>query len=210
MLPIGISLARISILWYAYCIVLLLRISSASFRSGKGETRVKKYVIGVVLVLSVSIIFQGFVIAGMLGGRSKQAMTIQPTGAAIWDLLKQMDYSKKWRMWPGKTSLYPGKEPHGALLTTYVNIPVFMAIAGKRGMLPNGSMIVTQNYSAERNLTDITVMYKAAAYNPEAGDWFWVKYAPDGKVQAEGKVDTCIKCHAAKKDNDYIMTTPLK
>jgi hypothetical protein len=137
-------------------------------------------------------------------------MTIQPTGTAIWDLLKQMDYSKKWRMWPGKTSLYPGKEPHGALLTTYVNIPAFMAIAGKRGMLPNGSMIVMENYSTDRKLTDITVMYKSAAYNPEAGDWFWAKYSPDGKVQAEGQAETCLKCHAAKKDNDYIMTAPLK
>ena len=190
--------------------ILLLRISSASFRSGKGETRVKKYVIGVVLVLSVSIVFQGSVLAGMLGGRSRQAMTVQPTGAAIWDLLKQMDYSKRWKMWPGKTSLYPGKEPHGALLTTYVNIPAFMAVAGKRGKMPDGAVIVMQNYSVDKKMTDITVMYRIAAYNPEAGDWFWAKYAPDGKVQAEGKVDTCIKCHAAKKDNDYIMTTPLK
>jgi hypothetical protein len=170
----------------------------------------KKYVVGVVLVLSMSIVFQQFAIAGMFGGRSKQTMIIRPTGAVVWDLLKQRDYSKKWRMWPGKTSLYPGKEPHGALLTTYVNITAFMAIAGKKGMLPNGSMIVTENYSADKKLSDITVMYKVPAYNPEAGDWFWAKYAPDGKIQAEGKADTCIKCHSQNKDNDYIMTVPLK
>jgi hypothetical protein len=170
----------------------------------------KRCFIGLVLVISVSIVFQGFATAGMLGGRSRQSMTVQPTGTAIWDLLKQMDYSKRWKMWPGKTSLYAGKEPHGALLTTYVNIPAFMAIEGKRGMLPNGSMIVMQNYSADRKLTDVTVMYKSAAYNPEAGDWFWAKYSPDGKVQAEGKAETCINCHSAKKDNDYIRTAPLK
>jgi len=170
----------------------------------------KKCLIGVALVLSVSIVFEGFVLAGMLGGRSRQTTTIQPTGAAIWSLLKQMDYSKKWRMWPAKTSLYPGKEPHGALLTTYVNIPAFMAIAGKKGMLPNGSMVVMEDYSTDKKLSDITVMFKVQAYNPEAGDWFWAKYAPDGKIEAEGKVDTCIKCHGQNKDNDYVMTGPLK
>ena len=170
----------------------------------------KKWLIGVVLVLSISIVIEGFVLAGMLGGRSRQSMTIQPTGADVWSLLKQMDYSKKWRMWPGKTSLYPGKEPHGALLTTYVNIPAFMAIAGKKGVLPDGSMIVTENYSADKKMTDITVMFKVQAYNPDAGDWFWAKYAPDGKIESEGKTDTCIKCHGQNKGNDYIMTGPLK
>jgi hypothetical protein len=170
----------------------------------------KKCLVAVVLILSISIILEGVVPAGMLGGRSRQSMTIQPTGADIWGLLTKMEYSKKWRMWPGKTSLYPGKEPHGAVLTTYVNIPAFMAIAGKRGELPNGSMIVMENYSADKKMTDISVMFKVQAYNPEAGDWFWAKYAPDGKIEAEGKVDTCIKCHGQNKGNDYIMTGPLK
>jgi hypothetical protein len=170
----------------------------------------KKCLVAVVLILSISIILEGVVPAGMLGGRSRQSMTIQPTGADIWGLLTKMEYSKKWRMWPGKTSLYPGKEPHGAVLTTYVNIPAFMAIAGKRGELPNGSMIVMENYSADKKMTDISVIFKVQAYNPEAGDWFWAKYAPDGKIEAEGKVDTCIKCHGQNKGNDYIMTGPLK
>ena len=116
----------------------------------------KKCLIGVVLVVSISIVFEGLVLAGMFGGRSKQAMVTQPTGVSVWNLLKQMDYSKKWRMWPAKKSLYSGKKPHGALLTTYVNIPAFMAIAGKKGMLPDRSMIVMENYSADKKLTDIT------------------------------------------------------
>jgi hypothetical protein len=59
-------------------------------------------------------------------------------------------------------------------------------------------------------MTAITVMAKSRAYNPEAGDWFWARYAPDGKIEAEGKVEACIKCHSAKKDNDYLFTGPLK
>jgi hypothetical protein len=31
-------------------------------------------------------------------------------------------------------------------------------------------------------LKAITVMYKIKDYNPADGDWFWVKYSPDGKA----------------------------
>ncbi|MDZ7700459.1 MAG: cytochrome P460 family protein [Deltaproteobacteria bacterium] len=43
-------------------------------------------------------------------------------------------------------------------------------------------------------------------YNPDAGDWFWVKYKADGSIAAEGKVNSCISCHSAVKANDYIFT----
>ena len=146
------------------------------------------------------------------GGRggSQATTAIEPKGAILWEQLKKMDYKAKFKMWPGKTSLYQGTEPHGSLLTTYVNIPALMNIVGKKGVLPEGSIVIKENYSADKKLMSVTVMYKVRAYNPDAGDWFWAKYAPDGKVEAEGKVDACIKCHSAKKDNDYIQTGSLK
>ncbi|MBI5410178.1 MAG: cytochrome P460 family protein [Nitrospirae bacterium] len=39
-----------------------------------------------------------------------------------------------------------------------------------------------------------------------AGDWYWAKYDAGFNILAEGKVEDCIKCHAEKKDNDYIFT----
>jgi hypothetical protein len=77
-------------------------------------------------------------------------------------------------------------------------------------MLPDGAIIVKENYSADKKLGALTVMYKVKGYNPQAGDWFWVKYLPDGKVAVEGKVDACINCHASAKANDYVGTAPLK
>lgn len=56
----------------------------------------------------------------------------------------------------------------------------------------------------------LSVMYKIKGYNPEGGDWFWVKYSPDGKVEASGKVKGCIDCHSKQKDNDYIFTGKVK
>ena len=85
-----------------------------------------------------------------------------------------------------------------------------MAIARKEGTLPDKSVIVKENYSPEKQLTAITVMWKVRGYNPAGGNWFWAKYAPDGKIEAEGKADMCITCHGKNKSNDYIMTAPLK
>ena len=62
-----------------------------------------------------------------------------------------------------------------------------------------------------KKLESLSLMYKIKGYNPDAGDWFWVKYSPnDGYVLASGKVDACITCHASKKDNDYIHTATVK
>ncbi|GAB4331876.1 MAG: hypothetical protein Kow0099_03400 [Candidatus Abyssubacteria bacterium] len=135
---------------------------------------------------------------------------LEASAAALKEYLQQANYQETWKMWPGKSALYEGTEPHGVLLTTYVNDTAYEAIEGKQGMLPPGSLIVKENYGPDENLMALTIMYKVGGYNPDAGDWFWLKYLPDGTVEAEGKAEACIGCHAAKKDNDYIMTGALK
>jgi len=110
-----------------------------------------------------------------------------------------------WSLWPDKGRMYKGAHPHGAFLTTYINDYAALGIKeGKR--MPHGSMIVKENYSQEKKLAAITVMYKIDGYNPDAGNWFWAKYEPDGKPLASGKVPECINCHKSRMENDYIMT----
>lgn len=58
----------------------------------------------------------------------------------------------------------------------------------------------------DSTLAATTVMLKAPGYDAEHADWFWAKYAPDGSVQASGRVETCAGCHAAAKSYDYLMT----
>jgi hypothetical protein len=53
-------------------------------------------------------------------------------------------------------------------------------------------------------------MYRQAGYNADGGDWFWLKYKPDGAILAEGKVGGCIGCHAAVQMNDWLFTGPVK
>ena len=66
--------------------------------------------------------------------------------------------------------------------------------------------MIGDRFVGPKTLAAITVMYKKAGYNPQVGDWFWVKYGPDGSVKKEGKVGGCINCHGAGADNDYLLT----
>lgn len=130
-------------------------------------------------------------------------------GQDVISYLNEVNYHG-WSLWPGKTELYKGRHPHGAFLTTYVSKGAYQAIDKKAGSIPNGEFVVKENYDADKKLAAITVMYKLAGYNAEAGDWFWLKYAPDGSVQKEGKVGGCIGCHAAVKSNDWLFAGPVK
>lgn len=111
----------------------------------------------------------------------------------------------KWALWPGKGEMYKGKEPHGALLTAYVNEIALDSISKMKGMAEH-SMIVKENYTPNKELAAITVMYKVKGYNPDGGDWFWAKYDAKFNILAEGKVKDCMDCHNSMKDNDYIFT----
>ncbi len=130
-------------------------------------------------------------------------------GKEVVAYLDQANY-QSWQLWPGKAKLYEGRHPHGAFLTTYVSKGAYQAIAGKTGSIPAGEFVVKENYTPEKQLDAITVMYRQAGYNADGGDWFWLKYKPDGAILAEGKVGGCIGCHAAVQMNDWLFTGPVK
>jgi len=154
------------------------------------------------VVAAAGMIMGGVAYAGMPGADGVQLQKY---------LTKDKPYVK-WKLWPGKGKLYKGTEPHGALLTTYVNEAALKSIKAKKG-LKDGSIIVKGNYMPDKKLAAVTVMYKVKGYNPGAGDIFWMKYLPDGKIEASGKsgmVDMCIGCHAKVKGNDYLFTGKVK
>jgi hypothetical protein len=130
------------------------------------------------------------------------------TADAVWAHLQERQFASTWAMWPGKTSLYPGNEPHGMLLTTYVNSLGVDAITNGATAMPVGTIIVKENYRPDSTLAATTVMYKVAGYNAEHGDWFWMKRLANGEVEAAGRVATCQSCHA-QSTTDFIMTQTL-
>ncbi len=104
-----------------------------------------------ILLFVLVFLFSGFLWAQVKGKMSKgKATMVEASGASLWDHLKKVDYSNKWKMWPGKTALYKGTEPHGALLTTYVNGTALKAIQEKKGMLPAGSIVAKENYTPDK------------------------------------------------------------
>jgi hypothetical protein len=151
-------------------------------------------------------------LAGCAGQQGPTAadQQFQPSGKAIWVQMQNADYTRNWAMWPGTQALYKGNEPHGMLLTTYVNKPALDAIRNKAGTMPDGALVIKENYMPDGKLAAITVMYKAKNYNPSDGDWYWVKYEPDGRVDVEGKDPMCIACHGAVRTNDFLFTGPVR
>lgn len=157
--------------------------------------------------LSILILICLAAVSAYAMGHKKAPMA---EGAAIITYITDSNPYQRWELWPGKGQLYKGRHPHGALLTTYVSDNALAAILGKEGTLPDGALVVKENYSADRKLDAITVMYKKKGYDPQSGDWFWLKYGADGTIMAEGKVGGCIGCHASATDNDWLLTGPIK
>ncbi len=129
---------------------------------------------------------------------------------------------------------YGGAKPHGMILElAYQDLDV----DGHTGFI-----VVKKNYDGPgvseeavawdraRYLSSITVMFKReVGYDPDNQDWFWVKYKPDGSLQAKdvggakvplaGRIAKgksredsrgCIYCHASAGGGDYIFYPYVK
>lgn len=144
------------------------------------------------------------------GSSMAPAMPRETFESKFWKYLKGSRYTQ-WSPVPGKTGdVYAGQSPHGATLKMYLN----RKAAGRPTELPDSSILVKENFGPDgKTLMAITVMYKTTKYNPEAGDWYWIKYLPDGRVDQKqtpngamrlaGKPKGCIECHVAAKGGDY-------
>lgn len=123
--------------------------------------------------------------------------------------------------WPMKSDLYPGQSPHGKFLRLYYNVvniegtPYHVIVKDNFG----GPDLETVSASPGEYLAAITPMVqREAGYDPENGDWFWVKYMPDGTIEknakgvamagrvARGADKGCIACHHQARDNDLVFT----
>jgi Cytochrome P460 len=135
------------------------------------------------------------------------------TGAAVWSHIQEEEYRDNWDLWPGTEKFYKGNSPHGMLLTTYVNEVAFEALQAGTTRMPNGSVVIKENYMPNHELAAVTVMFKKGGYNPDFSDWFFTKHKPDGSLFAmpngmamEGRLPGCQGCHLAKKDADFLFT----
>ena len=153
-------------------------------------------------LLSIAIL----IMAGLTISMIPQGDMPDADGKELWEYMMKKNSYTEWDHWPGMEKMYEGQSPHGAYLKLYVNDVAKKAIKNGKKEMPANAIIVKENYNKEKKLVALTPMYKVKAYNPDAGDWFWAKYATDGKIMAEGKVDGCINCHSKVKQDDYLFS----
>lgn len=130
-----------------------------------------------------------------------------PDPAALWDYISNENPYSRWEFWPDHAGLQEGKSPHGVFHRVYVNAK---ALNSKGWPLAAGSILVKENFTEEKDLSAVTVMYKVRGFNPEAGDWYWVKFTPDGTPAEAGKPRSCINCHSGAAQRDYTMVHRFK
>lgn len=142
-------------------------------------------------------------------GKQAQAEELPPPEAgAVWAYIHEVSPYRGWQTWPSQAAS-PTPKPHGPLGRTYANEPA--ARAAKAGRpLPPGSIIVREGLSEKgQRLLNVAVMYKAAGYHPEGGDWYWLLASPQAAAQglysAQGKVGTCLACHLGEGGNDFVL-----
>ncbi len=141
------------------------------------------------------------------GSCKKSEMTENEDPVKLWNMITNENSYTNWSFWPDHRGMQPGHAPHGPFNKVYVNEP---AMKAAKTPMPDGSVVVKENYSKNKKLAAITVMKKIKGYNPDGGDWFWVKYSPDGKADKSGRVEGCIKCHEAHSANDYVFVHMIK
>jgi len=133
------------------------------------------------------------------------------TAAAVWAMLTEADFRDSWTLWPGLGELYSGNEPHGMLLTTYLNDIALEALESQAGSMPVGAVLVKDNFMPDSTLAATTVMLKReTSYNPEHNGWWWLKRNADGTNEVVGRGAGCQSCHGGQAaDNDYVVTGSL-
>jgi hypothetical protein len=184
----------------------------------KGSCSVKRFMIFPLLVLPVLFLIAAliFFYTGKVGAQDSDQKTSQ-----LWQRIQGDKYRNNWSLFPGKGKLYKGTEPHGMLLTTYVNETAEQALTSGAKELPKGSILIKENYMPDKTLAAVTVMEKTGE---NKDDWYWVKYNPDGTIAtmemekdgmkmnmpvAGGKETMCAMCHAASVSGVYNIMTPL-
>jgi hypothetical protein len=151
----------------------------------------------------------GFCIGGILLCCTLSGLAAEmpkPNGAAVWKFITEESSFKDWKRLPEIPKSHGSFVPDTPEQKTYANK---QALESTTLPLSNGAMVAKYNLSPANEIKAITIMYKSEGYNPSAGDWFWVEYDPDGKVQKEGKPESCIGCHAKAASNDYLLAHDL-
>ena len=129
----------------------------------------------------------------------------------LWNKLELMGFNSK------DSKLYTGSPPHGKVREVLEGKIDGNLIVLKRNYGGKGVSVDSVSSNRSKYLKAITVMAKRPGYDPADKDWFWVKYAPDGKIMknpkgmklagkvAKGMPVGCISCHSSAPGGDFLF-----
>ena len=146
------------------------------------------------------------------GGAMPAPKTADPSSETrqVWALLANY---KTWPKFAENPSPKRSATHENMFVVSYHNQAVAQAITSKTLPLPDGALIVKENYAKADDSSPmaLTIMHK------QGGAWYWIKAMADGKVflddagkAMEGKnVAMCTMCHKAST-NDAVLTHNFK
>ena len=81
------------------------------------------------VLIPALLIFGGVLVVAACGSEEPPLPVISADSVIAY--LDEVDYQESWELWPGRGEKYQGDDPHGALLTTYLNPAAFEALENK-------------------------------------------------------------------------------
>ena len=101
-------------------------------------------------------------------------------------------------------------DSHSAWFDIYINALAKKAYIQQWSLLPVGSIIIKPLYSDSQRYetSKLTIMIKMEkGYDRDNGDWWYGVYDETGmEGRHQGKIKSCIKCHAQGKETDYMFS----
>lgn len=129
---------------------------------------------------------------------------------SLWNRITKEDDYHKYSFWPDHKGMQPGRAPHGPFHKIFINDIIREAIPMTNKTVPEGGIIVKEAYDSDQEMNNISVMVKIKDFNPAGNDWYWAQYSPNGKILSSGKVGSCINCHKAFINNDFVIMHKLE
>ena len=184
----------------------------------------QNYFIKLLIVLSVVV----FVASCTTTGNKKtdeQQMTSEKTMRPPFGNAEDIDYAKQlWLKMEARglnstpANLYVGGPPHGPVREVLEAVIDGKRIIVKRNFGGEGISVEAVSQNRAAFLKAVTVMAKREdSYDAENGNWFWVKYKPNGNLHtnakgmklagrvAKGMDKGCIACHQSASGNDLVF-----
>jgi hypothetical protein len=144
--------------------------------------------------------------------QAPQMQTVAPSAETrgVW---AKLDGYQSWPKFPENQTRAPSESHMNMLVLSYYNEVVGQAMTGGTLPLPEGAIIVKDNFASATDAMPmaITVMAK------QNGQWYWLEATPNGEVIVDDMMDKgkplegnnvvmCVGCHNGAKSNDFVFT----